>query len=60
MDYLGFSFNIVDRFLAATDELLDFTRVEDDQGVETEHLVRVLKKYCPDKWHIEEDSDEYE
>lgn len=60
MEYPVSSFNLVDKFLAVTDELLDFTKVVDDQGVETERLVKVLKKYCPDQWAVEEDdSDEW-
>lgn len=60
MEYPVSSFNLVDKFLAVTDELLDFTKVVDDQGVETERLVKVLKKYCPDQWTVEEDdSDEW-
>lgn len=58
MEYLVSSFNLVDKFLAITDELLDFTKVVDDQGVETERLVKVLKKYCPDQWILEEDDDD--
>ena len=58
MEFPIFSYNIVDKFLAATDDLLDFTRPVNNQGIETEQLAKVLKKYCPDQWYIEEDDDD--
>lgn len=58
MEYPFSSFNVVDKFLAVTDELLDFTKPTNGQGVETEELARLLKKVCPDKWYIEEDDDD--
>jgi hypothetical protein len=59
-EYRTSSYNVVDRFLAATDELLDFTKSDIDQGIPTFRLVQILKKYCPDQWRIEEDDDECE
>jgi hypothetical protein len=55
MDHPFTSLNIVDKFLAATDELLGFTKPIDGEGIETQDLARILKKYCPDQWYIEED-----
>ena len=52
------SLNIVDKFLATTDELLDFTKPVNNQGVETEALARVLKKINPKLWYFEEDDDD--
>jgi hypothetical protein len=58
MEYPISSYNVVDRFLAATDELLYFTRSDVDHGIPTEQLAKILKKYCPDQWYIEEDNDD--
>ena len=58
MEYPFSSFNVVDKFLAVTDELLDFTKPVNGQGVETEDLARVLKKSCPEQWFIEEDDED--
>jgi hypothetical protein len=54
MEYSFSSFNIVDKFLAATDQLLGFTEPKNSDGIETEQLAKILKKYCPDKWYTEE------
>jgi hypothetical protein len=52
------SLNIVDKFLATTDELLDFTKPVNNQGVATDALARVLKKLYPKLWYVEEDDDD--
>ena len=52
------SLNIVDKFLATTDDLLDFTKPVNGEGVETEALARVLKRIHPKLWYFEEDDDD--
>jgi hypothetical protein len=53
MDYKSTtSFEIVERFLGASDRLLKFTSVsrESDNGIYTYELVELLKRTCPEQW----------